>query len=137
MAIRPGFKTISQQHAAHAYKQRSHSIHAESFLRMPKSSKQRKNLIHIHFQHTNLARQFAKLVETLLSGQLYLQSPLQNPVLLNSHTKLCGQLQLWTPFFASRGCLLMSTFTVVLPHDRRNWLTSYRYYRHNIFCSVW
>ena len=75
---------------------------------MPKSRKQRKNLIHIHFQHTNLARRFAKLVETLLSGQLYLQPPLQNPVLLNSHTKLCGQLQLWTPFLRPEGVCLQA-----------------------------
>ena len=76
---------------------------------MPKSSKQRKNLIHIHFQHTNLARRFAKLVETLLSRQLYLQPPLQNPVLLNSHTKNFVQppeLQLRTPFLRPEGVCL-------------------------------
>ena len=40
-AIRPGFETVSQQHAAHA-QQRSYSGHAESFSSTPKSSKQKK-----------------------------------------------------------------------------------------------
>ena len=41
MAIRPGFETISQQHATHA-QQRSYSIHAESFSRTQKSSQRKK-----------------------------------------------------------------------------------------------
>ena len=40
-AIRPGFETVSQQHAAHA-QQRSYSGHAESFSNTPKSSKRKK-----------------------------------------------------------------------------------------------
>ena len=39
-AIRPGFETVSQQHAAHA-QQRSYSGHAESFSNTPKSSKRK------------------------------------------------------------------------------------------------
>ena len=38
---RPGFETISQQHAVHA-QQRSYSGHAESFSNTPKSSKRKK-----------------------------------------------------------------------------------------------
>ena len=41
IAIRPGFETVSSQHAAHA-QQRSYSLHAESFSRTPKSGKQKK-----------------------------------------------------------------------------------------------
>ena len=41
MAIRPGFETISQQHAAHA-QQKSYSNHAGYFTSNPKSSKRKR-----------------------------------------------------------------------------------------------
>ena len=42
MAVRPGFETISLQHAAYA-QQRSYSIHAEPFSSTPKLSQQKKD----------------------------------------------------------------------------------------------
>ena len=41
IAIRPGFETVSSQHAARA-QQRSYLFHAESFSTTPKSSKEKK-----------------------------------------------------------------------------------------------
>ena len=60
----------------------------------------------------------ALITDTLVSQQFYLKLPSQNPVLLNSRTKsVFLHSSKWPApvtdtFFAFRGCLLMSAFTV-------------------------
>lgn len=61
------------------------------------------------------------LTDTLISGQLELQQPSENPVFLSSQTNFeflhsCKQPQLWKPFSLSPGCLLTTASNVVIKH---------------------